>query len=229
MPWILLNHISAEFRVLWHGNLNTCLDVPVMYVGLKTLLGVGRHNVQIKIVFVVPILFATSEEIACSWSWWMPFPNLTIRNTWCDENHFYFNLWCLLLVGQTEELEEGVWAAALSCLLYLVCDHGRMRRQRLNGLDIRVRTLRKTCWETVTKISNKNFWSDEMLHLCIGVGLHFVQHIVTPILIVSLGLVKRFIRGVCGEGFDLCHSILCKFKGVLNFNMATHCSEFKIY
>jgi hypothetical protein len=40
---------------------------------------------------------------------------------------------------QTEEKEESVWASALSCLLYFVCDRGKIRRNRLQGLDIRVR------------------------------------------------------------------------------------------
>lgn len=40
---------------------------------------------------------------------------------------------------QTEEKEESVWASALSCLLYFVCNRGKIRRNRLQGLDIRVR------------------------------------------------------------------------------------------
>ncbi|KAK9682240.1 hypothetical protein RND81_10G060500 [Saponaria officinalis] len=44
----------------------------------------------------------------------------------------------LLLLVQIEEKEESVWASALSCLLYFVCDRGKIRRSRLNGLDIRV-------------------------------------------------------------------------------------------
>ncbi|XP_022765200.1 uncharacterized protein LOC111310226 isoform X8 [Durio zibethinus] len=46
----------------------------------------------------------------------------------------------LLLVQyllQTEEKEESVWASALSCLLYFVCDRGKISRNRLKGLDIR--------------------------------------------------------------------------------------------
>lgn len=39
---------------------------------------------------------------------------------------------------QAEEKEESVWASALSCLLYFVCDRGKIRRSRLKGLDIRV-------------------------------------------------------------------------------------------
>lgn len=39
---------------------------------------------------------------------------------------------------QIEEKEESVWASSLSCLLYFVCDRGKIRRSRLNGLDIRV-------------------------------------------------------------------------------------------
>ncbi|XP_071707008.1 uncharacterized protein [Rutidosis leptorrhynchoides] len=44
----------------------------------------------------------------------------------------------LLLLVQAEEKEESVWASALSCLLYFVCDRGKIRRSRLKGLDIRV-------------------------------------------------------------------------------------------
>ncbi|CAI0411348.1 unnamed protein product [Linum tenue] len=44
----------------------------------------------------------------------------------------------LLLLVQTEEHEESVWASALSCLLYFVCDRGKILRDRLEGLDIRV-------------------------------------------------------------------------------------------
>ncbi|KAK4835257.1 hypothetical protein QYF36_007544 [Acer negundo] len=44
----------------------------------------------------------------------------------------------LLLLVQTEEREESVWASALSCLLYFVSDRGKIWRNRLNGLDIRV-------------------------------------------------------------------------------------------
>uniref|UniRef100_A0A2N9IKF5 Uncharacterized protein n=1 Tax=Fagus sylvatica TaxID=28930 RepID=A0A2N9IKF5_FAGSY len=43
----------------------------------------------------------------------------------------------LLLLVQTEEDEESVWASALSCFLYFVCDRGKIRRNRINGLDIR--------------------------------------------------------------------------------------------
>lgn len=46
-----------------------------------------------------------------------------------------FNTFNLL---QIEEKEESVWASSLSCLLYFVCDRGKIRRSRLNGLDIRV-------------------------------------------------------------------------------------------
>ncbi|GAB2222792.1 hypothetical protein Droror1_Dr00016919 [Drosera rotundifolia] len=44
----------------------------------------------------------------------------------------------LVLLVQMEEKEESVWASALSCLLYFVCDRGKIRRSRLKGLDIRV-------------------------------------------------------------------------------------------
>ncbi|MBA0726304.1 hypothetical protein Golax_002140, partial [Gossypium laxum] len=41
----------------------------------------------------------------------------------------------LLLLVQTVEKEESVWASALSCLLYFVCDRGKIRRNRLKGLN----------------------------------------------------------------------------------------------
>jgi hypothetical protein len=46
---------------------------------------------------------------------------------------YALNLFC-----QTEEKEQSVWASALSCLLYFVCDRGKILRNRLEGLDIRV-------------------------------------------------------------------------------------------
>lgn len=60
----------------------------------------------------------------------------------------------LLLLVQIEEKEEPVWASSLSCLLYFVCDRGKIRRSRLNGLDIRVikaflETSRKNSWAEV--------------------------------------------------------------------------------
>ena len=48
----------------------------------------------------------------------------------------------LIILGQLfqmEEQEEIVWASALSCLFYFVCDGGKFLRSRLDGLDIRVR------------------------------------------------------------------------------------------
>jgi len=42
---------------------------------------------------------------------------------------------------QSEEKDESVWASALSCLLYFVCDRGKIWRNRLVGLDIRVRNI----------------------------------------------------------------------------------------
>ncbi|XP_037495666.1 uncharacterized protein LOC105647937 isoform X2 [Jatropha curcas] len=44
----------------------------------------------------------------------------------------------LLLLVQTQEKEESVWASGLSCLLYFVCDRGKILRKQLEGLDIRV-------------------------------------------------------------------------------------------
>ncbi|KAL6613719.1 hypothetical protein ACP70R_035989 [Stipagrostis hirtigluma subsp. patula] len=42
----------------------------------------------------------------------------------------------LLLLVQMEERQEIVWASALSCLFYFVCDGGKIIRSRLGGLDI---------------------------------------------------------------------------------------------
>ncbi|KAK7270074.1 hypothetical protein RIF29_22965 [Crotalaria pallida] len=57
----------------------------------------------------------------------------------------------LLFLVQTEEMEESVWASALNCLLYFVCDRGKIQRNRLQVLDIRViklliETSRRSCW-----------------------------------------------------------------------------------
>ncbi|PON40043.1 Armadillo-type fold containing protein [Trema orientale] len=62
----------------------------------------------------------------------------------------------LLLLVQIEEKEESVWASALSCLLYFVCDRGKILRNRLNGLDIRV-------IKALLEISGKNSWA-EVVH-----------------------------------------------------------------
>ncbi|XP_071705820.1 uncharacterized protein [Rutidosis leptorrhynchoides] len=62
----------------------------------------------------------------------------------------------LLLLVQAEEKEEPVWASALSCLLYFVCDRGKIRRSRLKGLDIRVIKL-------LIQISRRNSWA-ELVH-----------------------------------------------------------------
>ncbi|CAI7832348.1 unnamed protein product [Closterium sp. NIES-53] len=43
-----------------------------------------------------------------------------------------------LYLVQVEESDESVWAAALSCLLYLTCDRGRTVFHRLALLDVRV-------------------------------------------------------------------------------------------
>lgn len=48
-------------------------------------------------------------------------------------------------ISQIEEEEEAVWASSLSCLLYFVCDRGKIRRSRLKGLDIRV-SIAMTCF-----------------------------------------------------------------------------------
>ncbi|MCD9644442.1 hypothetical protein HAX54_032656 [Datura stramonium] len=56
----------------------------------------------------------------------------------------------------TEEKEEPIWASALSCLLYFVCDRGRIRRSRLKGLDIRV-------VQVLICVSRMNSWA-EIVH-----------------------------------------------------------------
>ncbi|KAK8949833.1 hypothetical protein KSP40_PGU006474 [Platanthera guangdongensis] len=54
----------------------------------------------------------------------------------------------LHLLVQTEEKEEIVWASALSCLFYLVCDRSKILRSRLEYLDIRgIKALLKVCRE----------------------------------------------------------------------------------
>lgn len=74
-----------------------------------------------------------------------------------------FETWLLVILFdilqflvQTEEQEEVVWASALSCLFYFVCDGGKILRSRLDGLDIRV-------IKTLLKISRKHSWA-EIVH-----------------------------------------------------------------
>ncbi|XP_050209025.1 uncharacterized protein LOC126659737 [Mercurialis annua] len=62
----------------------------------------------------------------------------------------------LLFLVQTEEDEESVWASALSCLLYFVCDRGKILRNRIEGLDIRV-------VKTLIEVGRKNSWA-ELVH-----------------------------------------------------------------
>ncbi|KAJ7975837.1 SANT domain-containing protein 2 [Quillaja saponaria] len=62
----------------------------------------------------------------------------------------------LLLLVQIEEKEESVWASALSCLLYFVCDRGKIWRNRLKGLDIRV-------IKALLETSRVNSWA-ELVH-----------------------------------------------------------------
>ncbi|KAL8166811.1 hypothetical protein V2J09_008310 [Rumex salicifolius] len=59
----------------------------------------------------------------------------------------------LVILVQTEEKEESVWASALSCLLYFVCDRGKILRNRLKGLDIRV-------MKALVEISRLSSWAD---------------------------------------------------------------------
>ncbi|KAJ4779233.1 hypothetical protein LUZ62_063490 [Rhynchospora pubera] len=58
----------------------------------------------------------------------------------------------LLLLVQMEEREEIVWASALSCLFYFVCDRGNIIRKRLEGLDIRV-------IKTLLEVSREHSWA----------------------------------------------------------------------
>ncbi|KAL3689990.1 hypothetical protein R1sor_016299 [Riccia sorocarpa] len=54
----------------------------------------------------------------------------------------------LLLLAQIRKADEGVWAAALSCLLYLVCERRRIQRHRLDGIAIRaLKALLGISWE----------------------------------------------------------------------------------
>ncbi|KAL2230278.1 UNVERIFIED_CONTAM: hypothetical protein Sindi_1622200 [Sesamum indicum] len=62
----------------------------------------------------------------------------------------------LLHLVQIEEKEEAVWASALSCLLYFICDRGKIRRSRLEGLDISV-------IKALMQISRRNSWA-EIVH-----------------------------------------------------------------
>ncbi|KAL1204790.1 hypothetical protein V5N11_017399 [Cardamine amara subsp. amara] len=74
----------------------------------------------------------------------------------------------LLLLVQVEEKEESVWASALSCLLYFICDRGKIRRNQLNGLDIRV-------IKALLGTSKRNSWS-EVVHsklICIMTNMFY--------------------------------------------------------
>ncbi|XP_022765193.1 uncharacterized protein LOC111310226 isoform X2 [Durio zibethinus] len=74
----------------------------------------------------------------------------------------------LLLLVQTEEKEESVWASALSCLLYFVCDRGKISRNRLKGLDIRV-------VKALIETSRANSWA-ELVHcklICILTNMFY--------------------------------------------------------
>ncbi|XP_071723412.1 uncharacterized protein [Rutidosis leptorrhynchoides] len=62
----------------------------------------------------------------------------------------------LLLLVQMEEKEESVWASALSCLLYFACDRGKILRNQIRLLDIRV-------IKTLLETSRKNSWA-EIVH-----------------------------------------------------------------
>ncbi|KAG9160798.1 hypothetical protein Leryth_008636 [Lithospermum erythrorhizon] len=62
----------------------------------------------------------------------------------------------LLFLVQIEDKEESVWASAISCLLYFVCDRGKIRRSRLKGLDIRV-------VKVLIDVSRRDSWA-EIVH-----------------------------------------------------------------
>ncbi|XP_057511378.1 uncharacterized protein LOC130793593 isoform X2 [Actinidia eriantha] len=62
----------------------------------------------------------------------------------------------LLHLVHIQEKDESVWASALSCLLYFVCDRGKIRRNRLEGLDIRV-------VKVLIEISRRNSWAEIVL------------------------------------------------------------------
>ncbi|KAG2603577.1 hypothetical protein PVAP13_5KG780500 [Panicum virgatum] len=57
-----------------------------------------------------------------------------------------------LYMLEMEERQEIVWASALSCLFYFVCDGGKIIRSRLGGLDIRV-------IKTLLEISVEHSWA----------------------------------------------------------------------
>lgn len=66
-----------------------------------------------------------------------------------------------LSLFQMEESEEIVWASALSCLFYFVCDNGKILRSRLAGLDIRVRTFEHQIFlitDISLKLNHYHFW-----------------------------------------------------------------------
>ncbi|KAL6882657.1 hypothetical protein ACP4OV_011347 [Aristida adscensionis] len=68
--------------------------------------------------------------------------------SWILKIHFEV----LLLLVQMEERQEIVWASALSCLFYFVCDGGKIIRSRQGGLDIRV-------VKTLLEISVEHSWA----------------------------------------------------------------------
>ncbi|CAH9121339.1 unnamed protein product [Cuscuta epithymum] len=67
----------------------------------------------------------------------------------------------LLHLVQMEEKEESVWSSSLSCLLYFVCDRGRIRRNRLRSLDIRV-------VKALIEVSSRNSWAEVVHSKLIG-------------------------------------------------------------
>ncbi|XP_038689974.1 uncharacterized protein LOC119988842 isoform X2 [Tripterygium wilfordii] len=86
----------------------------------------------------------------------------------------------LLLLVQSEEKEESVWASALSCLLYFVCDRGKICRSRLEGLDIRV-------IKELIETSRWNSWA-EIVHsklICMLTNMLYKVSVVTTIAVSS--------------------------------------------
>ncbi|KAM7270394.1 hypothetical protein ACFE04_029608 [Oxalis oulophora] len=77
----------------------------------------------------------------------------------------------LLYLVQMEEKEESVWSSALSCLLYFVCDRGKILRNRLRLLDIRV-------IKVLIETSRKNSWA-ELVHsklICMLTNMFYQIH-----------------------------------------------------
>ncbi|XP_038679261.1 uncharacterized protein LOC119980576 isoform X2 [Tripterygium wilfordii] len=87
----------------------------------------------------------------------------------------------LLLLVQTEGKEESVWASALSCLLYFVCDRGKIWRSRLEGLDIRV-------IKELIETSRQNSWA-EVVHsklICMLTNMFYRVSVIPTVAVSSI-------------------------------------------